>query len=111
MERLLPNEAFGILYSFRSYLGWQLEASGNELASWIHSRSLRVSRNDYLLRRLPSKEVSLMGIESLALVIFAWLMELSRFLEDNAGLLFFTSLLLVLWLSGVVTVVRRWRSE
>jgi hypothetical protein len=52
-----------------------------------------------------------MGIESLALVIFAWLMELSRFLEDNAGLLFFTSLLLVLWLSGVITVVRRWRAE
>jgi hypothetical protein len=52
-----------------------------------------------------------MGIESLALVIFAWLMELSRFLEDNAGLLFFTSLLLVLWLTGVINVVRRWRSE
>ena len=52
-----------------------------------------------------------MGFESVALVIFAWLMELSRFLEDNAGLLFFTSLLLVLWLTVVITVVRRWRSE
>ena len=107
----MPNEALWILYSFRSYLGWQLEASGNELASWIHTRSLRLSWNDNLLRRLPSKEVSVMGIESLALVIFAWLLELSRFLEDNAGLLFFTSLLLVLWLTGVITVVRRWRSE
>jgi hypothetical protein len=52
-----------------------------------------------------------MGIESLALVIFAWLMELSRFLEDNAKLLFSTSLLLVLWLTVVITVVRRWRAE
>lgn len=52
-----------------------------------------------------------MGIESLALVVFAWLMELSRFLEDNAGLLFFTLLFLVLWLTGIITVVRRWRSE
>jgi hypothetical protein len=52
-----------------------------------------------------------MGIESLALIIFAWLMELSRFLEDNSGLLFSTSLLLIVWLTGVMTVVRRWRSE
>ena len=52
-----------------------------------------------------------MGIESLALVIFASLVELSVFLEDNAGLIFFISLLLVVWLTGVITVVRRWRSE
>ena len=107
----MSSETIWILYSFRSYLGWQLEASGNEFASWIHSRSLWVSWNDYLLRGLLSKEVSLMGIESLALVIFAWLMELSGFLEDYAGILFLTSLLLVLWLTGVITVVRRWRSE
>ena len=52
-----------------------------------------------------------MGIESLALVIFAWLIDLSRFLENNAGLLFFTSVLLLVWLTGVITIVRRWRSE
>jgi hypothetical protein len=52
-----------------------------------------------------------MGLESVALVIFAWIMELSSFLEDNAGLLFFTPFVLVLWLTVVITVVRRWRSE
>jgi hypothetical protein len=59
----VSNETIWILYSFRSYLGWQLEASGNELASGIHARSLWVSRNDYLLRRLPSKEVSMNEVE------------------------------------------------
>jgi len=52
-----------------------------------------------------------MGFETIAFVLFAWLFEISRFLEDNAGLLFFSILLLVLWLTGIITVVRRWRSE
>ena len=52
-----------------------------------------------------------MGIETIALLIFALLMELSQLLLENAGLLFFSSLLLVLWLTGIITVVRRWSSE
>jgi uncharacterized membrane protein len=52
-----------------------------------------------------------MGFETVALLIFARLMELSEFLRDNAALLFFSSLFLILWLTGIITVVRRWRSE
>jgi hypothetical protein len=50
-----------------------------------------------------------MGMEIIALVIFARLFEISQFLQNNAALLFFSSLLLVLWLTWVITVVRRWR--
>jgi hypothetical protein len=52
-----------------------------------------------------------MGIELIGILVFARLMEISRFLEDNAGLLFFSSLFLILWMTGVITVVRRWRAE
>ena len=52
-----------------------------------------------------------MGIETIALLIFARLMELSQLLLENAGLLFFFSLLLVLWLTGIITVVRRWAGQ
>jgi hypothetical protein len=52
-----------------------------------------------------------MGIELIGILIFARLMEISRFLEDNAGLLFFSSLFLILWMTGVITVLRRWRAE
>jgi hypothetical protein len=52
-----------------------------------------------------------MGFETIALVIFARLMEVSRFLEENAGLLFFSSLFLILWMTGIITVLRRWREE
>jgi len=52
-----------------------------------------------------------MGIETIALLIFARLIELSFLLLENAGLVFFSSLLLVLWLTGVITVVRRWAGE
>ena len=52
-----------------------------------------------------------MGFETIALLVFARLMELSRFLEDNAALLFFSSLFLILWITGIITVVRRWREE
>ena len=105
------NETYWILYSLRSYLGWQLEASGNELASWIHSRSFRVSWNDNLLRRLPSKEVSLMGLEVIAVLVFALFMEVDQFIRENVGLLFFSSIFLILWLSGIITIVRRWAGQ
>ena len=52
-----------------------------------------------------------MGIELIGILLFARLMEISRFLEDNAGLLFFSSLFLILWMTGVITVLRRWRAE
>lgn len=52
-----------------------------------------------------------MGFETIAFVIFARLMELSQFLRENAALLFFSALFLILWLTGIITVVRRWRSE
>jgi hypothetical protein len=52
-----------------------------------------------------------MGIETIALLIFARFIELSLFLLENAGLLFFSSLALIFWLTGVITVVRRWAGE
>ena len=52
-----------------------------------------------------------MGLELIAVIIFAELMELSQFLRANAGLIFFSSLLLILWITGIITVVRRWRAE
>jgi len=52
-----------------------------------------------------------MGIELIGILLFARLMEISRFLEDNAGLLFFSSLFLILWMTGIITVLRRWRAE
>jgi hypothetical protein len=52
-----------------------------------------------------------MGIELIGVLIFARLMELSQFLRENALLLSLTSILLILWLTGIITVVRRWRSE
>ena len=52
-----------------------------------------------------------MGIETIALLIFGGLIELSLFLLENAGLLFFSSLALILWLTGIITVVRRWAGE
>jgi hypothetical protein len=52
-----------------------------------------------------------MGFEIIAVLLFARLMEVSQLLRENAGLLFFSSLLTVLWLTGVITVVRRWRAE
>jgi hypothetical protein len=107
----VPNETFWILYSFRSYLGWQLEASGNRLAPWIHLGRFRNVGNDYLGRRFYGEEIPLMGFETIGLLIFARLFELSQFLMDNAALLFFSSLFLILWLTGIITVLRRWAGE
>jgi hypothetical protein len=52
-----------------------------------------------------------MGFETVAVLIFARLMELSQLLLENAGLLFFYFLLLVLGLIGIITVVRRWAGQ
>lgn len=107
----MPNETSWIFYSLRSYLGWQLEASRNRLASWIHLGRVRNVGNDYLGSRFNGKEVSLMGIETIGLLIFARLFELSQFLMENAALLFFAFLFLILWLTGIITVLRRWAGE
>jgi hypothetical protein len=52
-----------------------------------------------------------MGIEVIGILIFARLMEFSELLKDNAGLVFFSSLFLILWITGIITVVRRWSGE
>jgi hypothetical protein len=52
-----------------------------------------------------------MGFETVAVLIFARLMELSQLLVENIGLLFFSSLILILWLIGIITVVRRWAGQ
>lgn len=52
-----------------------------------------------------------MGFETIGLLIFARLFELSQFLMDNAALLFFSFLFLILWLTGIITVLRRWAGE
>jgi hypothetical protein len=52
-----------------------------------------------------------MGIEIIFLLVFAQLIELSELLRQNAALVFFLSLFLVLSLTGAITTVRRWRGE
>jgi hypothetical protein len=52
-----------------------------------------------------------MGIEIIGILIFARLMELSQFLRENALLLSVPSIFLLLWLTGIITVVRRWRTK
>ena len=49
-----------------------------------------------------------MGIEIIAVVIFARLFEASSFLMQNAVLLVSTTVFLILCLSGIITVMRRW---
>jgi hypothetical protein len=49
-----------------------------------------------------------MGIELIALVVFARLLEASSFLLQNAVLLVSTTVFLVLSLSGIITLMRRW---
>jgi hypothetical protein len=52
-----------------------------------------------------------MAIEIIGVILFAYLMEISNFIRHNAALLFFGSIFLTLWMTGVITVVRRWRAE
>ena len=107
----MSNEAIRILYSIRSYLGWELGTSEGRFASGIQLGCLRVSRSDYLVRRLPSKEVSLMSIELIPILLFAWFVELIKPIQANSGLLFLTPLLAIVWALGIIALVRRWRAE
>jgi hypothetical protein len=52
-----------------------------------------------------------MGIEIIGLLIFNQLFRLSELLLENAGILFFTSGFLVVWVFLTLAAVRRWRSE
>jgi len=52
-----------------------------------------------------------MGIELIGVLIFARLMEASQFLRENALLLSASFILPVIWLIGIITVVRKWRAE
>jgi len=52
-----------------------------------------------------------MGLELVAVVLFARLLEASQFLRENAALLVFTSVFLILWFTGIITVVRRWEGR
>jgi hypothetical protein len=49
-----------------------------------------------------------MSIELIPILLFAWFVELSEFVESNFGLLFFTPLLAVVWALGIIGVMRRW---
>lgn len=52
-----------------------------------------------------------MGIEMVALLMFANLIEAALFLEKNAQLISFTFGFLIVWFFLTLTVVQRWRSE
>jgi hypothetical protein len=52
-----------------------------------------------------------MGLEVIAVLIFALFMEADQFIRENAGLLFFSLIFLILWLSGIITIVRRWAGQ
>jgi hypothetical protein len=52
-----------------------------------------------------------MGIEMIFFLILGQLVEASVFLEQNAGLILGTSLLLILSATGAITTMRRWRAE
>lgn len=52
-----------------------------------------------------------MGIETIVVLFLASLIQLSDFLERNAALISFLVLFLAAWLTGVITIVRRWRAE
>jgi len=52
-----------------------------------------------------------MSIELIPIVLFAWFVELTQLIQSNAGLLFFTPLLAILWAAGIIAVMRRWESR
>lgn len=49
-----------------------------------------------------------MSFELIPILVLAWLVEISEFVESNFGLLFFTPLLAVVWALGIIAVMRRW---
>jgi hypothetical protein len=52
-----------------------------------------------------------MGIELVPIVLFAWFVELTQLIQSNAGLLFFTPLLAILWALGIIAVMKRWEGR
>jgi len=52
-----------------------------------------------------------MGIELIGVVLFARLIEVSQFLREHGGLIFFTATFLILWACGVIAAVRRWEGR
>jgi hypothetical protein len=49
-----------------------------------------------------------MSVELIPIVVFAWFVELSEFVESNFTLLFFTPLLAIVWALGIIAVMKRW---
>ena len=52
-----------------------------------------------------------MAIEIIGVILFVYLMEISNFIRHNAALLFFGSVFLTLWITGVITITRRWAGQ
>ena len=52
-----------------------------------------------------------MAIEMIGVLIFAWLVGLSQFLAANAVLIFVCFASLLLWLNGIITIIRRWERQ
>jgi hypothetical protein len=52
-----------------------------------------------------------MSIELIPILVFAWFVELTQFVESNFTLLFLTPLLAILWALGIIAVMRRWDSR
>jgi hypothetical protein len=52
-----------------------------------------------------------MSFELIPILVFAWFVELTQLIQSNAGLLFFTPLLAIVWALGIIAVMRRWESK
>jgi hypothetical protein len=52
-----------------------------------------------------------MSFELIPILVFAWFVELTQLIQSNAGLLFFTPLLAIVWALGIIAVMRRWDSK
>lgn len=48
-----------------------------------------------------------MAFDTIAVMLLVQLLQASEFIRQNAGLIFFGGVFLILWLSGVITIVRR----
>jgi hypothetical protein len=107
----VPNENVWILYFVCCHFDWQLEITGNGFASWIHAWGFRASWGCYLVRGLFGKEVSLMNIEMIPILLFAWFVELTQIIQANAGLLFFLPLFTLVWIVCVLSVMRKWDAK
>jgi hypothetical protein len=50
-------------------------------------------------------------MELIAVTILTGLMEMSELLQANGGLLFFSSLFAIIWVTGIIIVLRRWEGN